>query len=773
MLKPRTKIRFPRKNMASGGAASEEFDIVWDKLSSALKEIHTKNASNLSFEELYRSAYKLVLKKQGERLYDSVCNLEADWFKNVVLKDIRDTISSTLLVRGDESLSTADAANERWQAGERLLAKVRQIWDEQVTCLGMINDVLMYMDRALTSEKKRRPIYVSGMNVFRDNILRQGSRPDDDKTIISTVLDTILTLIWLERNGNTVDRYAIHHCVTMFQNLYDSDDEELANKLYLTQFEPKFLQQSEQFYSAEGLSLIQSTDAISYCRHVQRRIDEERDRCDIALFPATEPKVQSVIDASLITPHIGTAIAMEGSGVKHMLDNDITDDLNVLFKLVSRIDNQKIELRNAFKKRVMELGEQINSNATEAGKAPPAAPAPKEGADKEKGKIKGSHDKTVVVNAQTAAAIKWVDDVLDLKAKYDDIWKRAFDEDHGLQAALTEGLTEFINSNVRSSEYLSLFFDENLKKGIKGKTEEEVDALLDRGITLLRYITDKDLFEQYYKKHLSRRLLTKRSVSMDAERHIISKMKMEVGTQFTSKLENMFKDMATSADVTSAYQDHVAKTNTSGERLVELEMNVLTSTVWPMEMMAKRDNQEAVPIKFPAHIERLKQSFEQFYYGKHSGRKLSWQPSMGSADIRAVFPRPSGKLARHELNVSTYAMIILLLFNDIPAGQSISFEDIQRRTGIPLNELTRNLQSLAVAPKTRVLRKEPMTRDIKEGDQFFFNEKFQSPYTRVKIGVVSNAGNKVENKEQRKETEQKMSGERGITIEAAIVRIMK
>ncbi|KAI5309912.1 Cullin-3 [Ascosphaera atra] len=146
MLKPRTKIRFPRKNMASGGAASEEFDIVWDKLSSALKEIHTKNASNLSFEELYRSAYKLVLKKQGERLYDSVCNLEADWFKNVVLKDIRDTISSTLLVRGDESLSTADAANERWQAGERLLAKVRQIWDEQVTCLGMINDVLMYME---------------------------------------------------------------------------------------------------------------------------------------------------------------------------------------------------------------------------------------------------------------------------------------------------------------------------------------------------------------------------------------------------------------------------------------------------------------------------------------------------------------------------------------------------------------------------------------------------------------------------------------------------
>jgi cullin 3 len=37
---------------------------MWAELSASLREIHTKNASKLSFEELYRNAYKLVLKKK-------------------------------------------------------------------------------------------------------------------------------------------------------------------------------------------------------------------------------------------------------------------------------------------------------------------------------------------------------------------------------------------------------------------------------------------------------------------------------------------------------------------------------------------------------------------------------------------------------------------------------------------------------------------------------------------------------------------------------------
>lgn len=117
-------------------------------------------------------------------------------------------------------------------------------------------------------------------------------------------------------------------------------------------------------------------------------------------------------------------------------------------------------------------------------------------------------------------------------------------------------------------------------------------------------------------------------------------------------------------------------------------------------------------------------------------------------------------------------MIILLLFNDLPADQYLSFEEIQAQTNIPPNDLIRNLQSLAVAPKTRILVKEPMSKDVKPNDKFYFNEGFNGKFVKIKVGVVS-SGNKVESDRERRETEKKNDDSRAFCIEAAVVRIMK
>lgn len=87
-----------------------------------------------------------------------------------------------------------------------------------------------------------------------------------------------------------------------------------------------------------------------------------------------------------------------------------------------------------------------------------------------------------------------------------------------------------------------------------------MDTVLDKTITVFRYITEKDVFERYYKGHLAKRLLLGRSVSDDAERGMLAKLKVECGFQFTQKLEGMFNDMKISSDHMKAYQDHLAKT---------------------------------------------------------------------------------------------------------------------------------------------------------------------------------------------------------------------
>ena len=89
---------------------------------------------------------------------------------------------------------------------------------------------------------------------------------------------------------------------------------------------------------------------------------------------------------------------------------------------------------------------------------------------------------------------------------------------------------------------------------------------MDKTITVFRYLTDKDVFERYYKGHLAKRLLLGRSVSDDAERQMLGKLKVECGHQFTQKLEGMFNDMKLSTETMEGYRRHLERT-TVWERL--------------------------------------------------------------------------------------------------------------------------------------------------------------------------------------------------------------
>lgn len=611
------------------------------------------------------------------------------------------------------------------------------------------------------------------MCLFRDHVLH-ALVPGTRKTIYKIFEATVLFMIQLERTGEIIDRPLIRHCIYMLEGLYETTTEEESAKLYLTRFEPAFMGISRVFYQSEGTRLLETADAATFCHISSGRIFEEEERCNATLSKLSESRIKEVIDEELIERNINEVIKLEGSGVRYMLDHNRVDDLRNLYKLNTRIDPKKTALTNAVKGRIVELGNEINAAAQAFATAAPQKPEEKEAAEPKELKEKEPKEKSAApANQQTAAAIKWVDDILNLKKKFDTIWEQAFSSDRGMHTSFTNSFSDFINSNTRSSEYLSLFFDENLKKGIKGKTDAEVDGLLDNGITLLRYIRDKDLFETYFKKHLSRRLLMKRSVSMDVERQMISKMKMEVGNQFTQRLEAMFKDVTVSEDLSNAYRTHMAKVGTDSKR-IDLEISVLTSTMWPMEIISKpKEGEVQLSCIFPKEIEAVRQSFEKFYLDKHSGRRLSWQASMGTADVRASFTRPDGKVSRHELNMSTYAMVIVLLFNDLPVDEALSYEEIQARTNIPDHDLMRNLQSLAVAPKTRVLKKDPMSKDVKKTDRFFYNAGFKSQFFKVRIGMISGGGNKVENPVERDKTEKKMTEERNSSIEAAVVRIMK
>lgn len=745
-------------------------------LREALVDIHNKSCGRLSFEQLYRAAYKIVLKKKGDVLYDRVKQFEEQWFADNVIPKIEVLVTKSLANIGIDK-SSAASANERRQTGERFLKGIKDTWEDHNMSMNMTSDILMYLDRGYTQQEAHRvPIFSSTIALFRDHILRSclnKQHNSSNQLVIDILISVMLEQIDMERGGDIIDRGLLRRCSKMLSCLYETQDEDQSTKLYLTIFEPRFLDNSREYYAAECERLLREGDAISWLRHTQARLNEEITRCDTTIELETLPRIQAVIDQELIRKHIDDFFAMEGSGPRWMVDNDKVSDLAILYRLVKRIDDKKVKLQQVLDKRIVEMGFEIENVLKSTDFSVPQG-EPEEGAEGEKPKALNP------AAQQTAAAIKWVDDVLTLKDKFDRIWVDAFEEDLLIQSSLTKSFSKFINLFNRSSEYVSLFIDENLKRGIRGKTEAEVDIVLEKAIVLIRYLEDKDMFQAYYQKHLARRLLNGKSESHDVEKQIISRMKQELGNQFTSKFEGMFKDLDISSDLTTGYKSHVTKVGDGGKS-IDLNINVLSTNNWPPEVMGRSTQigeGSRISCTYPVDISRLQASFEQFYLTSKTGRKLTWVGTTGSADIRCVFPAIPGKAGslakerRYEINVPTFAMVVMLLFNDLEDDQQLTFEEIQAKTSISTQDLMRTLTAIAVAPKSRVLLKDPLTKSVKAGDKFSFNSAFQSKTIRIKAPII-NAVSKVEDTEQRASTEQKNSQARGHMIDAAIVRIMK
>ena len=107
------------------------------------------------------------------------------------------------------------------------------------------------------------------------------------------------------------------------------------------------------------------------------------------------------------------------------------------------------------------------------------------------------------------------------------------------------------------------------------------------------------------------------------------------------------------------------------------------------------------------------------------------------------------KARKHDLNVSSFALVFLLLFENLGEGDYLTYEDIKDAMAIPDNKLQRNLRSPACM-KFKVLtgKKYPPGRD----------RGFALAQRRFL--KISNIGARIESGEERKETQGRIEEER-------------
>ncbi|KAK3829359.1 MAG: Cullin [Benniella sp.] len=700
------KIRPPPRREA----ASVDLEKAWATLANAIVTIHEKKADTLSYEEIYRCGYNLVIYKRGELLYDGV--------KNLIEKHLESEAQTKIV----PVLGMADASPSE---GVQVLKAIQTLWKHHVTCLLMIRDILVHMDKNYVPQSRLPRTYDMGLYLFRDTVIRSSVHP-----IQHHLQMVLLDQITMERRGDVIDRGAIKSCTEMLLEMKENDG---IDSIYSKDFEILFVETSREFYRVESDDLVRRFDPPEYMRKVENRLDEEHERCSYYLTEKTEPKIREIVEQEMIAKHLKTVMEMENWGLKQLLIDNRLEDLDRMYRLFSRVANGSKELQGGVSIYIKECGRAINANV---------------------------HDSTLDnvdkgVPPGVALALRWVQEVLDLKERFNTILTTAFAKDKPFETAINSAFEKFINLNPKAPEFMSLFIDNKLKKDFKGKSDDEVESILNKTTTLFRFLSDKDVFERYYKQHLSNRLLLGKSVSDEAERGMISKLKIECGYQFTSKLEGMFTDMRLSIDTMSSFRDYL--TNTAERPSLDLSVTVLTSTFWPVPSTA-------VPCNLPKEFLDASKVFEKFYTSRHNGRKLTWHSTMGNVDLRASFDTK-----KHDLNVSTMASVVLLLFNDVPDGESLSYATIEQATGLPADHLKRTLQSVACG-KFRILVKEPKSKEVADTDLFKFNAGFTDKLSRIKIQSIAS---KVETALELKETQEKVEDARKHMAEAAIVRIMK
>jgi len=91
-------------------------DKTWKILEDAIDEIHHQNASGLSFEELYRNAYNMVLHKYGERLYTGL--------KQTLTRQLKRIAGEIELTKGEPFLKEL---HQRWEIHTKSIQMVRDI----------------------------------------------------------------------------------------------------------------------------------------------------------------------------------------------------------------------------------------------------------------------------------------------------------------------------------------------------------------------------------------------------------------------------------------------------------------------------------------------------------------------------------------------------------------------------------------------------------------------------------------------------------------------
>ncbi|KAL3328694.1 hypothetical protein AABB24_036036 [Solanum stoloniferum] len=599
----------------------------------------------------------------------------------------------------------------RERHGEFMLREFVKRWANHKLMVRWLSRFFHYLDRYFIARRSLPGLHEVGLMCFRDLIYQE---------LNGKARDAVNVLIEQEREGEQIDRGLLKNVLDIFVGIGMGEME-----YYENDFEDAMLKDTAAYYSRKASSWIVEDSCTDYMLKAEECLKKEKDRVSHYLHVLSETKLLEKVQNELLVVYTTQLLEKEHSGCRVLLRDDKVEDLSRMYRLFHKIPKGLEPVSNMFKQHVVAEGMVLVQQAEDTTNS--------------KAESSGSGEQVFVRK------------LIELHDKYMAYVTNCFANNSLFHKALKEAFEVFCNkivSGCSSAEHLASFCDNILKKGGSEKlSDDDIEETLDKVVKLLAYISDKDLFAEFYRKKLSRRLLFDKSANDDHERLILTKLKQQCGGQFTSKMEGMVTDLTLARENQNHFQEYLSN-NPAASPGIDLTVTVLTTGFWP--------SYKSSDLCLPVEMVKCVEVFKEFYQTKTKHRKLTWIYSLGTCNINGKFDSKT-----IELILGTYQAAALLLFN---SSDRLSYSEIKSQLNLADDDLVRLLQSLSCA-KYKILIKEPSNRTVSSSDHFEFNSKFTDRMRRIRVPLPP--------VDERKKVVEDVDKDRRYAIDACIVRIMK
>ncbi|XP_019175238.1 PREDICTED: cullin-1-like [Ipomoea nil] len=665
------------------------------KLKNILEGLPEPQFSSEDYMMLYTTIYNMCTQKPphdySQQLYDKYRESFEEYITLTVLPSLRE------------------------KHDEFMLRELVKRWLNHKIMVRWLSRFFHYLDRYFIARRSLPALNEVGLTCFRDLVYLE---------LNSKIRDAVISLIDQEREGEQIDRALLKNVLDIFVEIGMGQMD-----YYENDFEATMLKDSAAYYSRKASSWILEDSCPDYMLKAEECLKREKDRVSHYLHSSSETKLLEKVQHELLSVYATQLLEKEHSGCHALLRDDKVLDLSRMYRLFSKIPRGLEPVANTFKQHVTAEGMTLVKHAEDAASHKKA-------------------DKKDVVGMQEQVFVR---KVIELHDKYLAYVNDCFQNHSLFHKALKEAFEVFCNKGVAGStnaELLATFCDNILKKGGCEKlSDEAIEETLEKVVKLLAYIGDKDLFAEFYRKKLARRLLFDKSANDEHERSILTKLKQQCGGQFTSKMEGMVTDLTLARENQTSFEEYLSN-NPLASPGIDLTVTVLTTGFWP--------SYKSFDLNLPAEMVKCVEVFREFYQTKTKHRKLTWIYSLGTCNISGNFEQKT-----IEMIVTTYQASVLLLFN---ASDRLSYQEIMAQLNLSDDDVVRLLHSLSCA-KYKILNKEPSTKTISSSDVFEFNSKFTDKMRRIKIPLPP--------VDEKKKVIEDVDKDRRYAIDASIVRIMK